>query len=91
MNSFFLFAHSTNTIDFEKEKILPLTKIKVKIKQRSNRSYVCGEKFLKKFANDKNYQKVIDHFHFTGKCRGEANSICNSKCPMKFLHFFTIG
>ena len=25
--------------------------------------FICGKKFLKKFANDKNYLKVRDHCH----------------------------
>ena len=32
--------------------------------------------FSKK-AFQKNYRKVIDHCHYTGQYRGEANSICN--------------
>ena len=39
--------------------------------------YICGKMLLKKFAKDKNYQKVRDHCHFTGKHRGAAQSICN--------------
>ena len=35
------------------------------------------KKFLKKFVNDKNYRKVRDHCHFTGKYRGTAHSIYN--------------
>ena len=35
------------------------------------------KKNLKKFANDKNYRRVGDHCHFTGKCRSAAHSICN--------------
>ena len=40
------------------------------------------------FANVKNYQKIRDHFHFTGKYRGAAHSIYNFKdlmCLIKFL------
>ena len=37
------------------------------------------KKIFKKFAKDKNYQKVIDHYHYSGKYRGRAHSICNSK------------
>ena len=35
-----------------------------------------GKRFLKKFSNYKNYQKVRDHGHFTG---GAAHSIYNSR------------
>ena len=31
------------------------------------------------FAYNENYRKVRDHCHFTGKYRGAAHSICNSK------------
>ena len=37
------------------------------------------KKNSKKFANDKNYRKVRDHCHYTGKCRGAAHSMCNLK------------
>ena len=32
---------------------------------------------MKKFADDKNYRKVRDHYHYTGKYRGATHSICN--------------
>ena len=32
-----------------------------------------------KFAKDKNYRKVRDHCHHTGKYRGAAHTICNLK------------
>ena len=68
-----------NIIDFEKKKILTLTKEELKSHQNPKVCYVCGKRFLKKFANDKNYWKVRDHFHYTGKYRGAAHSICNLK------------
>ena len=38
---------------------------------------ICRKQFLKQFVNDKKYQKVRDHYHFTGKYRGAAHNICN--------------
>ena len=35
--------------------------------------------FHKNPVRDKNYQKVRDHCPYTGKYRGPAHSICNSK------------
>ena len=35
------------------------------------------KRLLKKIANDKNYWKVRNHCHFTGKYRSAAHSICN--------------
>ena len=37
--------------------------------------YICGKRFLKTFAIDKNYQKVRAHCHFTGKYKAAAHSI----------------
>ena len=37
------------------------------------------EKSLKKFAKDRNYQKIRDHRHYTGKYRDTAHSFCNLK------------
>ena len=48
------------------------------------------EKIIEKLAKDKNYQKVRDHCHYTGKYRGTAHSICNlrfnvpNKIPVSF-------
>ena len=44
--------------------------------------HICGKRILKKIANDKNYQKVRDHCHFTGKYRCAAHSTGNLKCNM---------
>ena len=59
--------------------MLPLTKEELKSHQDRKGCYICGKRILEKFANDKNYRKVRDHCHFTGKYRGMAHSICNLK------------
>ena len=68
--------HAKNIIDFEK-KMLLLTKEELQSYEDAKACYICGKQFLKKFNNDKNNRKVRDHCHFTGKCRGTAQSICN--------------
>ena len=74
--------HAKNVIDFEKKKVLPLTKEELKSYQDGKACYICGKRFLKKFTNDKNYRKVRDHCHFTGKYRGASHSICNLRFNM---------
>ena len=69
--------HATNVINFEKNKMLPLTEEKLKLHQDSIVCYICRKQFTQKLANDENYQKVRDHCHFTGKYRGAAYSIGN--------------
>ena len=71
--------HAKNIIDFEKKNMLPLPKEELKSHQDAKVCYICGKRFLKKFANDKNYRKGRDHSSYTGKYRGEAHSICNLK------------
>ena len=69
--------NATNLINFEKKKMLPLTKKELKLHQDAAKCYICGKLFLKKFANDKNYRKGSEDYHFTGKYRGATHSICN--------------
>ena len=69
--------HAKKIIDFEKKKMLPLTKEELKSYQDTKVCYICGKKLLKQLANDRNYQKVRDHCHFRDKYRGVAHSICN--------------
>ena len=75
----YLREHVTNVINFEKNKVLLLTKKKLKLHQDTTECYICGKRFLKRFANDENYRKVRDHCHYTGKYRGPAHSTCNLK------------
>ena len=59
--------------------MLPLTKEELKSHEDAKLCYICGKRILKKFAKDKNYRKVRDHCHYTGKYRSAAHSICNLK------------
>ena len=58
--------HVKNINDFEKKKILPLTKEELKSHQNVKVCYICGKIMLEKAL-------------YTGKCRGAAHSICNLK------------
>ena len=66
-----LTKHATNLTNFEKEKMLPLTKRANIIQQDATACYI----FSKEFTKYKNYRQVRDHCHFTGI--GAAHSICN--------------
>ena len=57
-----------------------LTKEQQESYQNSYVCYICKEKFKNKYVKDKKYRKVRDHCHYTGKYKGAAHSICNSKC-----------
>ena len=68
-----------NTINFEKKKRSPLRKDEIRSHQDAKVCYVCEKRFLKTFANDKNYPEVRDHCHYAGKYKGAADSIFNLK------------
>ena len=71
--------HAANVTDFEKIKILSLTKTELRLHQDVTTCYICRKILSKRFAKDKNYRKVRDHCCFTCKYRGAADSICNLK------------
>ena len=71
--------HAKNIIDFQKKKILQLTKEKIKAYQDGKIFYIFGKRILKRFANDKSYRNVRDYCHFTSKYSDEAHSTCNLK------------
>ena len=72
-------GNAQNIIDFVKKKMFTLTKEELKSHQDETVCYISGKKIIKRFANDKNYRKVKDHCHYTGKYRGAAHSVCNLK------------
>ena len=59
--------HATKIINYEKKEMIPLTK-KV--------CHICKKRFSTD-DNNKKYNKVRDHCHYTGKYRGAAHDICN--------------
>ena len=81
-NCIFFREHATNVINFEKEKVLPLTKKELKLHQDVVACYICRKRFSKKFTNYKNYQKFRDHYNLKCIYRSAAFSICNLRFDM---------
>ena len=68
---------ATEIINYEKKKkMIPLKNEEKKSHRKQEVCYICKKK-KKISANDKKYQKVRDHCHYTGKYRGAAHDICN--------------
>ena len=70
--------HAKNIIAFE-GKMLLVTKEELKSYQETKLAYFCEKVILEKFTKEKNYRKVRDHWHYTGKYRSAAQNICNVK------------
>ena len=65
--------------------------MKIDIMKSKKKCYICRKAFgdnKKQKKRFKLYKKVRDHSHFTGKFKGAAHSICNTKHPKKFLQKF---
>ena len=75
----YLREHATNIINFEKKKMLLLTKEELKLYQDAINCYICGKRILKNLAKSKSYRKVKDRCHYTSKYRDTSHSICNLK------------
>ena len=61
-----------------KEEKVTVNKRRTKITSRS-KCYIYEKRFLKTSANDKSYQKVKTHCHYTKKYRDTEHSICSLK------------
>ena len=66
--------HATKIINYEKTKMMPLTKEEKIHYNDQEICYICKKEFDK---SDKKHCKVRDHCHYTGKYRGSAHNICN--------------
>ena len=51
--------HATNVLNFEKTKMLPLTKEELKLHQDARNCYIFEKIILQKLAESKNYWKEI--------------------------------
>ena len=69
--------HVTEIIIYEKKEMIPLTKEEKKMHRRQKKKcYICNKTFSID-NNNKKYNIVKDHCHYTGKYRGAAHDICN--------------
>ena len=64
--------NATNIINFEKKKVLPLAKEKLKLHQDARNCYICGGKNYKSSLKVKKYRKIRDHCHYRGKYRRQC-------------------
>ena len=49
-----------------------LTKEQQESYENAKICYICKEKFKNKYLKDREYRKIRDHCHYTGKYRGAA-------------------
>ena len=67
-------------INYEKKEMIPLTDEEKETHENQKNCYICEQEFCTDENNKKEFklkQKVRDHYHYTGKYRGAAHSICN--------------
>ena len=75
--------HSTKIINYEKKKMISLTKEEKLHYNKQKVCYICKKELDNNDTTEssslehKKQQKVRNHCHFTGKYRGAAHNICN--------------
>ena len=80
-------------IDYEKKEMIPLTDEENKSYEKQNVCYICKKEFNTDDDDYKQYHKVRDHCHYTGKFRQAAHNTCNLryKTPKKITAIFHNG
>ena len=68
-------------VNYEMKEMIPLTNDEKEYHENRNKCFICNKRFCydKKNKSFRNFKKVRDHCHYTGKHRGAAHSICNLK------------
>ena len=85
--------HATKITNYEKKEIMPLTDEENKSYEKQKVCYICKKGFST--DDNKKYQKVRPHCHYTEKFRGASHSICNlrqktpKEIPVVFQNFST--
>ena len=67
-------------INYEKKEMIPLTDDEKETHENQKICHICEKEFCTGENNKKEFktmQKVRDHYHYTGRYRGAAHSICN--------------
>ena len=71
--------HAMNIVNFKNKRMKLLIREQQESYKNAKICYICAVKFKNKYVSDKKYCKVRDHCHYTGKHRGAAHSMYNSK------------
>ena len=87
--------HAMKIINYDKNEMIQLTYEENKYYEIQTVCYICKKEFSDDDDDDddKNYQKVRDNCHYTGKYRGAAHNICNLryKTPKEITAVFHNG
>ena len=72
-------------INFEEKEMIPLTDYKTKYYEKQKYCHICKGKFCTNENDEKfeKYQKVMDHFHYTGRFSRAAHNICNLRYKVR--------
>ena len=68
--------HATKIINYKKKEMILLTTDEWEFHNKLEVCYICKKGFTT-YDSNKEYYKVKDHCHYTGKYRGAAHNICN--------------